>query len=115
MTQRSTLKVKVIGQRSRSPGQKMLFEAHLTGFIQIMYEVKEPNFVQACLKERVPGNIKNRVEKLGYGFRASRISLLTKAGGLTSTSSCIFILGTNHLMKKELMAIKVQPWVVTHI
>ncbi len=39
MTQRSTLKVKVIGQRSRSPSQKAWFEAHLTG-LQIMWEVK---------------------------------------------------------------------------
>ena len=82
MPSRLILKVKVIGQRSRSPGQKTwfykshMFHNRLTGNVQGQGSW-----------DRVKGH-------LGQGQRSSWLNLglrvMILAGGLTPTSSCIF-------------------------
>ncbi len=68
---RSTLKVKV-----RSPGQKCGFRSHLT-VLQVMFKVMGQ--VQRSRGSR------SKVKWVKYDLK-----VLILAGGLTSTSSCIF-------------------------
>ena len=79
MTPRSTLKVKVIGQRSRSPGLKSF---------RVLY-CPMSNVVM------VKGHMGQRQMLIGSRSKVVWIKvslgIVIFAGGLTSTSSCIFL------------------------
>ena len=65
------------GQRSRSPGQKCDLRSHLT-VLQVMFKVKGQG-------QRSRGS-RSKVKWVKLGLK-----VMIMAGGLTSTSSCIFM------------------------
>ena len=120
MTPRSTLKVKAIGQRSRSPGQSRDLRFHLTG-VQVMLGVKgdmgqdQRSHGSRAKVTKFKVSLKIKVTRSKTQFQVSfdrltcdvgcqrshgsmskdtwvKVSLkvIIFAGGLMSTSSCIF-------------------------